>query len=141
MKNAIEKLFGYRVKVEREGREVFNIPGVLALPGLLVAPKMSIIGMVAAPVLGCSIHVENEDGSKVDVGRKVQEVAETIVDSARKTAKTVREELDKAWESVSADDPEECHLGEENAEVTVEDPAETKPEDIPTIQVDDSTQA
>ncbi len=113
-KNFFDELAGYRVKVEKDGKEVVNVPGILALPGLLVAPKMSVIGMIAAPLLGCSVHVENADGAKVDVGKKVQEAADTIVDSAKKTARTIEKEINKAWESVSADDPEECPEGEEN---------------------------
>lgn len=113
-KNFFDELSGYRVKVEKDGKEVVNVPGILALPGLLVAPKMSVIGMIAAPLLGCSVHVENADGAKVDVGKKVQEAADTIVDSAKKTARTIEKEINKAWESVSADDPEECPEGEEN---------------------------
>ncbi len=113
-KSFFDELAGYRVKVEKDGKEVVNVPGILALPGLLVAPKMSVIGMIAAPLLGCSVHVENADGAKVDVGKKVQEAADTIVDSAKKTARTIEKEINKAWESVSADDPEECPEGEEN---------------------------
>ena len=113
-KNFFDELAGYRVKVEKDGKEVVNVPGILALPGLLVAPKMSVIGMIAAPLLGCSVHVENADGAKVDVGKKVQEAADTIVDSAKKTARTIEKEINKAWESVSADDPEGCPEGEEN---------------------------
>ena len=113
-KSFFDELAGYRVKVEKDGKEVVNVPGILALPGLLVAPKMSVIGMIAAPLLGCSVHVENADGAKVDVGKKVQEAADTIVDSAKKTARTVEKEISKAWESVSADDPEGCPEGEEN---------------------------
>ncbi len=113
-KNFFDELAGYRIKVEKDGKEVVNVPGILALPGLLVAPKMSVIGMIAAPLLGCSVHVENADGAKVDVGKKVQEAADTIVDSAKKTARTIEKEINKAWESVSADDPEECPEGEEN---------------------------
>ena len=62
MKDFFDELNGYRVKVEKDGKEIVNMPGILALPGLLVAPKASIIGMIAAPLLGCSIHLENEKG-------------------------------------------------------------------------------
>ena len=71
-KNMLDELTGYRVRVEREGREIVNVPGILALPGLLIAPKLSIAGMIAAPLLGCSIHLENEDGREVDLGKAVQ---------------------------------------------------------------------
>ena len=46
-KSIIDELAGYRVKVEKDGREIINSPGILALPGALIAPKASIIGTVA----------------------------------------------------------------------------------------------
>ena len=161
-KSIFDELIGYRVKVERDGKEVVNVPGILALPGLLAAPKMSLIGMVAAPLLGCKIRVENEDGGEVDLGKKVQEAAETVVDTAKKTARTIEEEINRVWESVSADDPEDAPETDEAAEQENEPDQETAGEtatetvediveeleqhdadDVPTIDVksDDSTQA
>ena len=140
-KSIFEELMGYRVKVERDGREVINVPGILALPGLLLAPKAGIVGMIAAPLLGCSVHLENDDGKEVDVGKAVKDAADTVLDTARTAAKSIREEVEQAWETVSADDPEECAEGEENDEET-EAQQETE-QDIPVIHVnpDDSEQA
>ena len=139
MKNFFDGLTGYRFKVERDGREIVNIPGILALPGLFVAPKMGMIGMIAAPLFGCNIHLENANGKEVDVGRKVQEAAETIVDTAKKTVRTIEDEINKAWDSVSADDPEGCPEGEENEDEPRDDAAENTTEntaeDVPTIEV------
>ena len=135
MKSFFDELTGYRVKVVRNGKEIVNVPGILALPGLLIAPKMSLIGMVAAPLMGCELHVENDDGKTVDVGNAVRQAADAVVDTAKKTARTVKEEMDKAWEAVSADDPE-----------TEEEEAAEAPEtetDVPEVKVesDDSEQA
>ena len=138
MKSFFDELTGYRVKVEKNGKEIINVPGIFALPGLLVAPKASIIGMVAAPLLGCSIHLENENGKEVDIGKAVKEAANTVVDTATTAAETVKEEFEKAWDELSADDPEECPVGQENEdESTDQDKSEG---DIPTIHVnpDDS---
>ena len=138
MKNIFDELTGYRVKVEKDGKEIVNVPGILALPGLLIAPKASIIGMVAAPLLGCSVHLENENGKEVDIGKAVKEAANTVVETATTAAKTVKEEIEKAWDDLSADDPEGCPVGQENED----DPADQSnaEEDIPTIHVnpDDS---
>ena len=131
MKSFIDELTAYRVKVERDGKELLNVPGILALPAALVAPKMSIIGTIAASLLGCSIHLENADGREIDVGEKVRKTAETVAETAGTVAKTVREEVEKAWESVSADYPEECPVGEEN-----EENGETPEDGIPTIEVE-----
>ena len=133
MKSFIDELTGYRVKVERDGKEIVNVPGILALPGLLIAPKASIIGMMAAPLLGCKIHVENEGGREIDIGKTVKEAADTVADTAAAAAKTVREEIEKAWDDLSGDDPEGCPEGQENEE----DPADQDcaEDDIPTIHV------
>ena len=137
-KNFFDELTGYRVKVERDGREIVNVPGLLALPGLLVAPKLSIVGMIAAPLLGCSVHLENEGGKEIDIGKAVKEAADTVADTATAAAKTVKEEIEKAWDELSADDPEGCPEGEENEEDHA-DQTNTE-DDIPTIHVnpDDS---
>ena len=135
-KSIFDELTSYRVKVERDGKEIVNVPGILALPLALAAPKMSIIGTIAAPLLGCNIHLENGDGKNVDVGKAVKDAADTVLDTAKTAAKTIKDEVNKAWDELSADDPEECPEGTENDE----DPADEKdPEDdIPTIHVHDN---
>ena len=133
MKSVIDELTAYRLKVARDGKEIVNVPGILALPGVLVAPKISIFGTIAASLLGCDIHLENENGKKVDIARAVKDAAETVADTATTAAKTVRNEFEKAWDELSADDPEGCPLGQENEEEpSGQDSAE---EDIPTIEV------
>lgn len=138
MKNIIDELTGYRVKVEKDGKEIVNVPGILALPGLLAAPRAGIIGMVAAPLLGCSIHLENENGKDIDIGKAVKDAANTVADTAAATARTVKEEIEKAWDELSADDPEGCPVGQENED----EPAnqDNTEDNIPTIEVkpDDS---
>ena len=145
-KSFVEELLGYRVKVEREGKEIFNVPGILALPGLLFSPKMSALGMIAAPLLGCNIHLESEDGKEVDMGKAVQEAAETVIGTAKTTMKKVEEAVNQAWESVSEDVPEEKPEAKETAaEEAAKDVPEApeKADDGSSIPVkpDDSTQA
>ena len=138
MKSIIDELTAYRLKVARDGKEIVNVPGILALPGVLIAPKISIIGTVAASLLGCDIHLENENGKNVDIGKAVKNVAETVADTAATAAKTVKDKFDKAWDELSADDPEGCPFGEENEEEPSDQNSDK--EDNPTIQVkpDDS---
>ena len=134
MANILDDLSRYRVKVEKDGKEVVNIPGILCIPGLLAAPKMSILGMIAAPLLGCDIHVENAKSIETDIENAVKNAAKTVTDTAEKAVKTIREELDKTWESLAAEDePEET---EDAAEEVTEEPAEEpEADDIPTIHV------
>ncbi len=141
-KSFLDELTGYRVKVEKNGKEIINVPGILALPGLLAAPRASIIGMVAAPFLGCSIHLQNEEGKEVDIEKTVKEAADTVADTAVTAAKTIREELEKAWDALSADDPEGCPEGKENEENPAADQDHPE-EDAPAVQVnpDDTDKA
>ena len=134
-KSILEELTSYRVKVEREGKEIVNVPGIVALPVALLAPKASIIGAIAAPLLGCNIHLENGDGKEIDVGKTVKDAADTVMDTAATAARSMKEEIEKAWDALSADDPEGCPEGQENAEEE-EAPEQSAPkEEVPTIHV------
>lgn len=132
-KSFIEELTGYRVKVQKDGKEIVNVPGILAFPILLAAPKAGILGMAAAPLLGCSIHLENETGRDVDFGKAVKNAADTFVNTAENAAKSVKETIEKAWDELSADDPEGCPFGMENEDGP--DGEKNPEEDIPTIEV------
>ena len=146
----MDELFRYRVKVEKDGKEIANVPGILALPGALIAPKISIAGAIAASLLGCSIHLENENGKTVNAGQEIRKAADTVMDTAKTAAKTVREEFEKAWNDLSADDPEGCPEGQENeeeatsdekpgensAEDAADEPEKPEADDIPVIHVE-----
>ena len=128
-KSFFEEVTGYRVKVERDGKEIVNVPGIFALPGLLAAPRLSLLGMVAAPLLGCSVHLENDAGKEVDVGKAVKDAANTVAETADTMVRTVREEMKKAWDAMIADDPEGCPIGKENEEETEEETEEENEEE------------
>ena len=148
-KSFFDTLTQYRLKVEKDGKPVVNVPTIFALPGLLVAPKLSIAGLIAAPLLGLKVRLENEDGKEVDVEGAVRDVVDTVKETATTAAKTIKEEMDKAWESVSADDPEPDDTADETADAgetaqdieEIEEDLKAHGEDgIPTIEVkpDDS---
>jgi len=134
-RNLFESLTQYRLKVEKDGKPVVDVPSILALPGLLAAPKLSIAGLVAAPLLGLKVHLENEDGEDVDVEGAVRKAAEAVKETVSTATKTIKEEVDKAWESVSADDPEPNDESADESE-DGQDIAENQEEnDVPTIEV------
>ena len=140
-KSFFESLTQYRLKVEKDGKSVVDVPGIFALPGLLAAPKLSVVGLVAAPLLGLKVHLESEDGKDVDLEGAVRKAAEAVKETVTTATKTIREEVDKAWEAVSADDPEKT--AEEAVEEAAEDALEQIEEelekqeegDIPVIEV------
>jgi hypothetical protein len=128
-KSIFETLTQYRLKVEKDGKAVVNVPGLFALPGLLMAPKLSITGLIAAPLLGLKVHLESESGEPVDVEGAVRKAAEAVKDSVTSATKTIKDELDKAWDAASSDNPEEgaedtaAADAEANAEESAEDTA------------------
>lgn len=146
-RNIIDELTRYRVKVERDGKPVMDVPGILCLPGLLAAPRLGIAGMVAAPLLGYSVHLENRDGKPVDLEEAIRKTAETISETAADTAEKIKEAMDKAWQETSVDDTESgedkkdqeeedspAGAAESNEEI-VEDLEKQEEDDIPTIEV------
>ena len=154
-KNLFETLTQYRLRVEKDGKDVVNVSSLFALPGLLMAPKLSLAGLIAAPLLGLRVHLESEDGEAVDVEDAVRKATDAVKESVVSTGRTIKEQVDKAWEAVSSDYPEEetPENEEENAEspeakdVSNEDIVEElkahEEEDVPTIEVksDDSDKA
>ena len=149
MGNIVKDLTGYRLKINRNGKEVVNVPGILCVPGVLAAPKISVIGMLAAPLLGCDIRLEKERRKELDFAESVQKAAESVMDTAKKNMKTITEEMRKAWEAVSAEDPAEDPADsapvqkESSAEHDTQAAAESTsdvwssdvPEEIPSIEV------
>ena len=153
-KNIFEDLTRYRVKVDRDGKTVVDIPGIICLPGLIAAPRWSIAGIIAAPLLGYNVRLENESGETVNVEDTVRKAAEAVRESAATMAKAVREEMDKAWEEISAEDQEAEDEAKENTgdnagenaepqaagdttnQDIVEDLKAHEENDVPTIEVE-----
>ena len=134
-KSIFETLTQYRLKVEKDGKAVVNVPGLFALPGLLMSPKLSITGLIAAPLLGLKVHLESESGEPVDVEGAVRKAAEAVKDSVTNATRTIKDELDKAWDAASSDNPEEgteettATDAEEGAEDTATADAEANAEE------------
>ena len=153
MENIVKELTRSRLKIERDGKSIVDLPVIACLPGLLAAPRLSITGLAAAPLLGCNIRLESEDGRNTDLGKAVKEAAETAMEKANTAAKSVREEVEKAWQAMSdenqaeTDDaaaPEDAAAEEDAAaRDAAEEPEAQEGDDIPTIHAhpDDSEQA
>ncbi len=151
-RNIFDYLTQYRLKVEKNGEAVADIPSLLCLPALLAAPRMGIAGMIAAPLLGYNVRLE-ANGKTVTAEDVVQKAA----DAAATAAKSVREEIDRVFAAVSEEDDPADNAADAPAEEAAEEPApvdqskeiledleehEKEPE-VPVIHVnpDDSTKA
>ena len=142
-KNIFETLGQYRLKVERDGRSVADVPGLFCLPCLLAAPRLGIASLVAAPLLGYNVRLEAE-GRTVLAEDVVKKAAETVTTAA----KNVREEIDRAFQEAAGEadetEPAECEEKEEpagdpvpdlNREIVEELQKEAEAPEVPTIQV------
>ena len=58
--NLIQKLYHYRLRIDRKGTPIVNLSSLFCIPALLLAPWVSIGGIVAALVLGYHIRLETE---------------------------------------------------------------------------------
>lgn len=140
-KDFIHDLTKYRLRVERKGMPIVNAPGIACLAGLLLAPKAGIAAMVAAPLLGCSVHLENEDEKKADIEQTVRKAAESVMGAAGTAAKRIREEIEKAWQAVSAEDETGSSTASQKETSETEAAAEPKTEEEnPTIRVEDASE-
>ena len=92
--NLIQKLYHYRLKIDRKGTPIVNLSSLFCIPALLLAPWVSIGGIVAALALGYHIRLETE-GEGTDIQQAVSKAAETVKKTVSATAKAIRQEVDK----------------------------------------------
>lgn len=96
--NLLQKLYRYRLKIDRKGTTIVNLSSLFCIPCLLLAPHMSIAGIIISLVLGYHISLESE-GDTGDLEETLRNAAETVKQTASSAAKTIRQEIDKARSS------------------------------------------
>ena len=57
----LQKMYNFRVKVDRKGKPIINVSSIFGAACLIFAPHMPIVGVVAALILGYQIHFESEN--------------------------------------------------------------------------------
>ena len=92
--NLLQKLYRYRLKIDRKGTTIVNLSSLFCIPCLLFAPHMSIAGIVLSLILGYHISLESE-GDDTQLEETVRSAAETIRKTAASAASTIRQEVDK----------------------------------------------
>ena len=93
--NFLQKLYNFRVKVDRKGQPIVNISSIFGAACLIFAPHMTIIGLAAAFLLGYRIHfeAENDDGQ---IEERLRKAADNIKSGAVNAAKSIQKEIDRA---------------------------------------------
>ncbi len=91
----LQKLYNFRVKVDRKGKPIINVSSIFGAACLIFAPHMTIIGLAAAFILGYRIHfeAENDDGQ---IEERLRKAADNIKSGAVNAAKSIQKEIDRA---------------------------------------------
>lgn len=111
-RNLFQKLCSYRLRIDRNGKTVVNWSSLFSLACLILAPHMSIAGIVLSLILGYHISLETEEVDG-DLEERIRQAADTVKRTATAAARTVRDEVEKAR---AGHEPEKQKVPERKAE-------------------------
>ena len=90
-----QKLCSYRLRIDRNGKTVVNWSSLFSLACLILAPHMSIAGIILSLILGYHINLEADEADG-EFEERVRQAADTVKKTAAAAARTVRDEVEKA---------------------------------------------
>ena len=93
-KNFLQKMYNFRVKVDRKGKPIVNVSSIFGLACLLFAPHMTIAGVVLSLVLGYQIHFESEDDNG-EIEERIRKAAENVRTGVTGAAKSIQKEINR----------------------------------------------
>ena len=95
-KNFLQKLYNFRVKVDRQDKAIANVSSIFALACLIFAPHMTVVGVVASLLMGYQIRFESEDMDDTELEERIRKAAQNVKTGAVNAAKSIQTEIDKA---------------------------------------------
>ena len=95
-KNFLQKLYNFRVKVDRQGKPIANVSSIFAAACLIFAPHMTIVGIVASLLMGYQIRFESEDMDSAELEERFRKAAQNVKTGAMNAAKSIQTEINKA---------------------------------------------
>lgn len=96
--NILQKMYHYRLRIDRkDGKAILNWSSLFSLACLLLAPHMTIAGIVLSLILGYHINLETdlEGQENQDFEQRVRQAADTVRKTATAAAQTIRSEIEK----------------------------------------------
>lgn len=90
-----QKLCSYRLRIDRNGKTIVNWSSLFSLVCLILAPHMSIAGIILSLILGYHINLETDE-TDGELEERVRQAADTVKKTAAAAARTVRDEVEKA---------------------------------------------
>jgi len=112
-KNFFQKMYHFRVKVNKQDKPIVNVSSLFGLACLLFAPHMTIVGVVAALIMGYSIRFESEDMDDKELEERLRKMAQNVKSGAQAAAKSIQTEINKAREQKAAATPAEAQKAAE----------------------------
>ncbi len=98
VKNFLQKLYHFRVKVDRKSKPIVNVSSIFALACLIFAPHMTIVGVAAALLMGYQIRFESEDMDDTELEERIRRAAQNVKNGAVTAARSIQTEINKAKE-------------------------------------------
>lgn len=96
--NVLQKMYHYRLRIDRkDGKAILNWSSLFSLACLILAPHMTIAGIILSLILGYHINLETdlEDQKNRDFEQRVRQAADTVRKTASAAAQTIRSEIEK----------------------------------------------
>ena len=97
--NVLQKMYHYRLRIDRkDGKAILNWSSLFSLACLILAPHMTIAGIILSLILGYHINLETDlaDQENRDFERRVRQAADTVRKTASAAAQTIRSEIEKS---------------------------------------------
>ena len=97
--NVLQKMYHYRLRIDRkDGKAILNWSSLFSLACLILAPHMTIAGIILSLILGYHINLETdlEGQENQDFEQRVRQAADTVRKTASAAAQTIRSEIEKS---------------------------------------------
>jgi len=95
LKELVEKGKVSRILVEKEGKNIINIPVVAGVIGGIIFSTAAIVGIAAAVVSGCEIYVVNEDDEKINIKEYTKERYNQAINKKTRKADVYETEINE----------------------------------------------
>ena len=95
-KNFLQKMYHFRVKVNKQDKAIANVSSIFALACLIFAPHMTVVGVVASLLLGYQIRFESEDMDDTELEERIRKAAQNVKTGAMNAARSIQNEINKA---------------------------------------------
>ena len=92
-KSFLQKLYRFRVKVDKKGKSIINVSSIFGLFALIFAPHVTIIGTVAALLMGYQFRFESEDMDDKELEERIRKAAQNVKSGAASAVKSIQTEI------------------------------------------------